>query len=519
VRHDRAAVRDALTGKSVTDEERSWDVGNLPRLLEAIGLGEAFPGWREEIDAERRAAGERRAAEEAARNAPPPDLVQPILDRLGAAEPAPLAGGPVAASPATLWRVPWACENEVEVGFIVRPSRAVKPRWPRGLEQLSAIEIGGEWRVGHPWCSVWLREGLFQKLQTVFSALPEGSTIEVVCASVPDPTDADPPVTAGDMRFRSVIERGRWKVTHAFPAVTNRDLKAALKIFDWISERGAFATRTAAEAVAVAELGRKHRHFGDAKKDQPVVSGRTITVRARHWRPYLAMNLFRHRFAEGPWDVRSGLAAEQEATDDFDRMLGALGDKLAKELAAPRGEETVFEGKRSLFRRADILEVRAPLNLADLFRRLYPARDPGPSVDLPQAVARVDEAMTSQGMTSLGDMVCEAFGEVVIRGYAREAGDVYGLTYAGTLGQFVYEFNTHFTDGSALTTSIHRGENRKELKFHHAQFPNASVEELLEHHLAAVDKRTTEKVKPAPHPMALATLAERIDDFLVRTAA
>jgi hypothetical protein len=87
------------------------------------------------------------------------------------------------------------------------------------------------------------------------------------------------------------------------------------------------------------------------------------------------------------------------------------------------------------------------------------------------------------------------------------------------MGQFIYEFNTRFTDGSTLTTSIHHGQNRKELKFHHAQFPNASVEELLEHHLAAVEKRTTEKVKPAPHPMDLAALAERIDDFLMRTAA
>lgn len=519
MRHDRAAVRDAITGESVTAEERRWDVFNLPRLLDAIGLGKAFPGWQEEIELERRAAAEHRAAAEVERRSPPSDLVQPILERLGTAEPAPIAGGPVIAAPHALWLLPWACENDVEVGFIVRPSRATKLRRPRGLEHLSVVETGEEWRVGHPWCSVWLRETAIQKLETVFAALPDGSVLEMVSAAVPEAEDSDPPVTAGDMRFRGVIERGRWKVTHAFPPVTGKDLKGALTIFEWNAARGPFMTRNAAEAQAVAELGHRGRHFGDEPKHQPVVSGRTITVRSRQWRHYLAMNLFRHRFAEGPWDARSGQEAEEKSTDRFDQMLASLGDKVTQAFAAPRGDETVFEGKRSAFRRADILKVRAKLNLADLFRRLYPARDPGASVDLPRAVALVDEAMVSKGMVWIGDMVCEAFGEVVIRGYAREAGDVHGLTYAGTMGQFIYEFNTQFTDGSALTTSIHHGQNRKELKFHHAQFPNASVEELLDHHLAAVEKRTTERVKPGPHAMDLAALAERIDDFLMRTAA
>ncbi len=519
LRHDRAAVRDALTGASVTEEERTWDVGNLPRLLDVIGLGEAFPGWREEIEAERQAAAEHRVVAAAECNAPAPDLVQPILDHLGSLAPAPIAGGPVTASAATLWYLPWACENDVEIGFVAKLSRPAKLRQPRGLEHLSAIEAGAEWRVGQPWTSVWMRAGTFRKLETLFASLPNGSTLEMVSASVPGTAHDAPRVKAGGMRFRGVVERGRWKLTHAHPKVTGAELRAALKLFGGIAARGPFTTKSTGEADAVLELGRKGRHFGDEAKDQPVVSGRGITVRSRQWRPYLAMNVFRHRFAAGPWDALSGQAAEQRSADEFDVIVGAIGEKLSQAFAAPRGTQPVFEGRRSTFLRADILKVRARLNLVELFLRLYPARDPGASVDLPRAVTLVDEAMVGKGMVSLGDMVCEAFGEVVIRGYAREAGDVYGLTYAGTMGQFIYEFNTQFTDGSAITTSIHQGQNRKELKFHHAQFPNAPVEELLDHHLAAVDKRTTGTVKPMPHPMALEALAERIDDFLVRTAA
>jgi hypothetical protein len=519
VRHDRASVRDAIAGGSVSAEEWAWDVGNLPRLLDAIGLGEAFAGWREELADEQRAAAHQREAHEAARRAPKPDRVQPILERLNGAEPAPLQGGAVTATASALWLLPWACQNDVEVGFIARPSRAVKPRWPKGLFDLSAIESRGEWRVGHPWCSVWLREGVIQKLEKVFAALPSGSALELVSASVPGSGDEATPSTSGAMRFRGVIERGQWKITHAYPKVSRKDLEAALGIFEWIEGRAALTTKSAAEARAVVELGREGRHFGAEKKDQPVVSGRTIKVKSRHWRHYLAMTFFRHRFAEGPWDVRSGQAAEQADHAEFDQVLEALDERLHQAFAAPRGQEAVFEGQRATFRRADILQVRSKVDLHDLFRRLYPARDTGEPVDLQQAVRIVDQAMVSRGLTSMGDMVCEAFGDIVIRGYAREAGDVYGLAYAGTLGQFMYEFNTQFGDGSAITTSIHHGENRKELKLHHAQFPNASVEELFDHHLASVEKRTTDQVQPIPHPPSLATLAERIDDFLLRTAA
>jgi hypothetical protein len=200
-------------------------------------------------------------------------------------------------------------------------------------------------------------------------------------------------------------------------------------------------------------------------------------------------------------------------------MLADLGTKLTSAFAAPRGDDTVYQGKHSTYRRADILKVQARLNLVELFKRLYPARDVGGEVDLPRAIGLVEEAMAGLGFRPMGDMVCDAFGDIVLRGYGRPAGDVYALTYAGTVGQFLYEFNTRFSDGSSQTTSIHHGKNRRELLTFHAWFPNASVEELFEHHVAAVTKRTTAKVKPEPHPMNLAVLAERIDDVLVKTAA
>jgi hypothetical protein len=150
---------------------------------------------------------------------------------------------------------------------------------------------------------------------------------------------------------------------------------------------------------------------------------------------------------------------------------------------------------------------------------LYPGRDFGESLDLPTAVRLVDESMTHLGFTLLGDMVCEAFGDIVLRGNGRKDGGGFGLLYAGTLGQFLYEFYTDFTDGSSLTTSIHHGKSRREMKIFHAQYANAPVEDLFEKHRAGVALRSNNGVTPADHPPTLSALAARIDGFLTRTAA
>jgi hypothetical protein len=517
VPHEPAAVRDAITGRSVTEEEWGWDVGNLPRLLDAIGLGDAFPDWREEIESSRRANAEATAAARAAAEAPPPDLVAPILERLGPVEAPPVKGGSPTVSPTTLWLLPWSCHNDVELGFIVRPSRAVKARWPR-LDGLSVVAREGEWHIGHPWCSVWQRQRLLAKLGPVLQSLPAGTRVEMVSASVPEPADQDAPVTAGDMRFVWTLARREWKLTHAHPAATRQEIEAAAQLFDWVSGRQAFTARDDAEAAALIEQAREGNHFGTEKKDQPAVSGRRIRVRAP-WRPYLAMLAFRHRFATGPWDTVASRQADAAFEADWDRLIADVGAKFSQALAAPRDEELIHRGQRSAFRRARMSQIKGGPALAQLFRTLYPARDLGSFLDLDEGVRLVDESMAKFGLTPLGDMVCEAFGEIVIRGYAREADDVHGLVYAGTLGQFAYEFNTQFTDGSSLTTSINPGLDVPEIQSRHVHVPHATVEELFERHAAGIAERLQGGSSPAEHGTSLAELAGRIDQFLVRTAA
>jgi hypothetical protein len=206
VTHDRESVRAALTGESVTEQEWSWDVGNLPRFLEAIGLGEVFPGWRDEIESDKRADEEARAAHRAA-EPPPEDRVEAILERLGHVAPSPVDDGPVTMTFSSLWMLPWSCHNDVEMAWIVRPSQPTKLRWPK-LEGLNVVARDGTWRIDHPWCSVSQRARMIAKLETALAKLPEDSEVELIAADVPEPDDQDPPVIAGNMRFHAKLVKG-----------------------------------------------------------------------------------------------------------------------------------------------------------------------------------------------------------------------------------------------------------------------------------------------------------------------
>jgi hypothetical protein len=478
VPHDRAAVIGALAGDDVTRVERGWGTGNLARFLDAIGLGAVFEGWREELAEERKPARRKPA--------PPPDLAKKVLDHLGDAPLATLSR-PVAARPAALWLLPWACNPEVDVAFVVAPSRPVALRWPRA-EGLVVVEDGGVTRLGLAWQSVWLRAKIVAALEPVLARLPAGSTVELAAAALPDAGDDDdddePVLTSGDMRFRGTVSRGVWRLTHASPKAPADTLAAALALFTRSLGRAPFEAASAAEASAIVALAARGGQFSD---DVPVAAGRTIRV-ADGLRPYLAMVAFRHRFARGPWDARSAQAADEADAAEW----ADLANELTGLFAAPRDEALVHQGKRSAFRAADISKVKA-------------ARG---------KVAAIDAAMAAGGLRPLGDMVCEVFGDLVIRGYRSDAGDAYGMLYAGTTGQLVYELYTAFRDGSTLTTSINQGAGKGKARFVH--LPDASVETVVARHAAAV---TRSRARPQQHAPELAGLAREIDAYLVRSRA
>jgi hypothetical protein len=500
VAHDGGEVVGILTGTALEDDEVESGVGNLPRFLEAIGLGGVFPDWRCELEESRRE--QREAEPEPSVEAPTeaPDPAAAILAALGPREPEPIEDGPLVLGveeAARLWKIPWCCDNAVQIAFVVRPPADAAPLWP-DLDDLAVTETGGEWRVGHPWVSVWARQRLFAELAECLTALPDGTALEMVSAATSetdDPGSAGP--TAGNQRFRGVVEDGRWIVTHASPRASVGAIREALALFSEEALGAPFLARDPAEAAAIVARALRSGHFpGD--EDRPRSEGRRVVVKDDH-RPYLAMIILRERLRDGPWDLRGGEAADEAS-------------------AVPRGSDLVFQGRRTGFRSADIRAL-SRVELADPMAALFPGRQGDEPPSLPEAVAAVDRGMARAGLAPLGDMVCEAFSDAVIRGYGKKQGSLYGVLMASTIGAFVYELLTAFSDGTTLTTSVNAGRDAPERRSFHVHLPGASVELLLKRHAQGVFHLLAEDRRPKPHLPDLAGLAAEMDEFLARVGA
>ena len=97
--HDRAAARAALLWEGMGDDERGGDLGNLPRLLAAPGLGGRWDDIVRQAEAPPEPPPEP-APEEAPEevdSGPPPereDPFGPVLALVGPHAPTPAAGGP-----------------------------------------------------------------------------------------------------------------------------------------------------------------------------------------------------------------------------------------------------------------------------------------------------------------------------------------------------------------------------------------------------------------------------------------
>jgi len=66
-------------------------------------------------------------------------------------------------------------------------------------------------------------------------------------------------------------------------------------------------------------------------------------------------------------------------------------------------------------------------------------------------IAAMGQSLQSAGLKPLGDLVCSAFNNVVIRGFAGK--DVYAVLMIPVFGEWVLEFVTSFEDDTSLTTT------------------------------------------------------------------
>jgi hypothetical protein len=508
--HNCEEVRAVLTGETVTDEELGWDVGNLPRFLTCLGLGDVFPNWQEEL----RNVEETLAEEEQ----PPPDSVTPLFKRVRDIKPVPVEGGGVALPLGALphvWHLAWFCDTDVDVGIEIQLPKGAQfeADWS-GIENLQVEERKNGWRLAPPWGPMgWMRRVLSQIAQRL-KGVPDGSKLELVCS------DENEELTAGRQRYRGIVRNGQWRIEATFPAVTANVLSDALALVAQIKKRTPMKARSEEEAEAVVQAASRSDWFDS--ETQPQRTGREVRVK-KDYRAHLTMMFFRQRFRD-TWNVRESEAADEESHAEWDEAMAQLDTQLRERFGAQTTDEVIYAGRKAVFRRSDMSQVaqqKSPLQgLTAIFGRLYEDSMKDEKItEQRDPVAETDAGMKAVGLEVLGDMVCDKFYDVVIRGYGAEGSDTYGVLMRSGFGDFYVDFVTNFEDGTSLTTTTTPGVKdiaKKKKKMYRRSYADKGVEYLHTQHR----KRVTELVKkglvPKPAPASLAEMAKAMDEFLVR---
>lgn len=183
---------------------------------------------------------------------------------------------------------------------------------------------------------------------------------------------------------------------------------------------------------------------------------------------------------------REAAATEQPAFDEAEQARGAA---LSLTLGARTTGEVVHIGRKGAYYEAD------------------------PDLRFP-AAGSTTERMGALGYELRGALLCERFERVVVRAYARPAGDTYGLLLLPPSSYRVIEFLTRFTDGTSLTTTTHPGPGDDPARgIFRQRCPGTAVADLEARHREGVARRGVPTAAAEP---TLAGAARALDEFLTR---
>ncbi len=352
-------------------------------------------------------------------------------------------------------------------------------------------ETGGQWET-------------LRRLEDAGTLLARGgleneTAIALMTASIGDDDEPDDPAR---QLYGGTVRDGRWHIGHVFPKIGRPDLERALALSAAVDEADELELASVEEAERVVARAESELAFGGDQltfeREGSVVRPRWDGEPTRMAMGLVATSAFRAVFEDGPWDL-SGLEEEDEAMDAAMQQLqqGIQTLATAFQQKAPGAGREVHRGERGRYLAGSLVAL--------------------PHVTADDVVAS-DAEMAAQGLAPIGDLICEAAGNAVVRGYVGDAVAGYGVIMATTEGLYATELYTALDDRTSVTTSTNPGaadidpSAGKRGCFLVAR-PELELEELLEAHRKAVKGKTG---KPAAAPPTLEGLATAIDEFLTR---
>ena len=533
-------VMECLTGASLSDGERDWPLGNLPRFADCLGLP-VFAAWQEELaeyealdddddeDGEELDEEEDDDDEEELTDA---DAVFQVLEAGELLDDSPLLGDSgepgvdaleVPAEKLGAARLAaWFCDNSTDVALRLRLPAGSAP-WselPHGASQLpdgvlvDPMEGGLIVRLGLRPTTMEQERPLLVLLGRVLEVLPDGARVELFCASDLEERHA------GNQSYTGHVHGGVWRLERTAPPRARGDLAEALALAAQVESAG--PVRAADEQEAALVLA---------------VAEQTMDLRLRGaelWgdddaRLHLVRLLFHHRFG-GRWALEEYLPEEDVPGQDlappapneedmnmaFIEATQSIGDMFNRLMGqAPPGAEVLLKGEVATFFRVELEEHIASNPLVKFAGLLGDMPGDGQVADW--TVAGVDEGMAGIGFASLGDLVCDRYMDVPMRGYAAPDGDTYGTLVTSPMGEAFPEFYSQFDDGATLITSVKVDQPAPERKSFRLHLPGGTVEQLYEKHRQGIALRAKEDGAAAiSAEPTLEGLARAIDAYIKR---
>jgi len=495
-------VRGALLWEGLTDQERFSDLGNLPRLLWALGLGGQWDQYIRDVENPPPPVEQCDVEEpelDAGSSAPPPDHIAPVLRQTEALALTPLEGGPVELEVKRLDRLGFIVE-----AFTVgdRPGVVLSVSLPKNkLKQAPApsdgdVEIkltADGFRLGFldsgslHWDALKMLLG--KELTRTLSRAADGTILDLAFAAEGRP--------ALIQRYRGPLAGGQWRIAETYPPLSADALKEGLELAAR-RDRERQKVRDDAEAEAVLALARRDPCLHDNKVER---DGLTLSCEF-DFDGALARAIFRHRHGAA-WNLAAyerDAAAKLKQQAEQRRAMRRAAAEAARRRAAPHDQEVLFRGQAGLFWRS-------------AFEQL---------TDLEQDTRQQwDAALAALGFQYLGDLVAKKQRDIVLRIHARPDGSCYGVLMGKRTMYLGQEFFTRFADGSTLTTTTNGAvDSHPEVGVYYVQGGGLTPEGLYEKHLWGVERfRNHKHTTPAALPLTLVGVAAEIDAAFTRVAS
>lgn len=327
----------------------------------------------------------------------------------------------------------------------------------------------------------WDQMHRMTRLGAVFSCLPDESQLEFcIDGTLP-------------LRATGPVRQGQWFITQLSRPISASVLERVLELARQSSEENGISAASIeiaqkAEQTLRAEWSLEEDKFA-RQANKLVLAG---DDNASYYRMF-AGHIFLHdpEFCQvfGLDKVVEKMMEElEEELREMQNFQQTLNLNLANVLGVAAGA-TVYKGKKASFDSTDSRKVRW-LTASE--------------IDM------ADEEFLACGFESFGDLNANG---TVVRGFACQAQDCWGVITISPGGQFLREFYSYTKEGPHLTTtSLPFAQERPSQKLYKQSSPELETPELLEAHRARLKK---EKWTTKPCPPDLATLAKSMDDYLV----